>query len=87
VIFVFMLFFADSGERAVVQGMMIGSVVSVLAALMLLLQGLDNPFHSGVGGLKPVAMERSLRMVDEALGAVGAQVRPPCDGLGKPLPS
>ncbi len=87
VIFVFMLFFADRGERALVQGMLIGSVVSVIAALMLLLNGLNNPFHSGVGGLKPVAMERSLRMVDEALGAVGAQVRPPCDALGKPLPS
>ena len=42
VIFVFMLFFADRGERAVVQGMLIGSVVSVMAALMLLLNGLDD---------------------------------------------
>jgi len=87
VIFVFMLFFADSGERAVVQGMLIGSVVSVMALLMLLLYALDNPFHSGVGGLKPVAMERSLRMVDEALSAVQTQVRLPCDGVGEPLPS
>ena len=71
VIFVFMLFFADRGERAVVQGMLIGSVVAVMAALMLLLHGLDYPFHNGVGGLKPVAMERSLRIVDEALSAVG----------------
>ena len=85
VIFVFMLFFADRGERAVVQGMLIGSVVSVMAALMLLLHGLDDPFHDGVGGLKPVAMERSLRMIDEALGAVGAQVQLPCDALGKPV--
>ena len=87
VIFVFMLFFADRGERAVVQGMLIGSVVAVMAALLLLLNGLDNPFHSGVGGLKPVAMERSLRMIDEALGAVGVQVQLPCDALGKPVPS
>jgi hypothetical protein len=87
VIFAFMLFFADRGERAVVQGMLIGSVVSVMASLLLLLNGLDNPFHSGVGGLKPVAMERSLRTTDAALDAVGARVRPPCDALGKPLPS
>ena len=87
VIFVFMLFFADRGERAVVQGMLIGSVVSVMAALMLLLYGLDEPFHGGVGGLQPVAMERSLRMIDQALGAVGAQVQLPCDARGKPLPS
>jgi hypothetical protein len=66
---------------------LIGSVTSVITVLMLLLYGLDNPFHSGVGGLKPVAMERSLRMVDEALGAVGAQVQLPCDPLGRALPS
>jgi hypothetical protein len=87
VIFVFMLFFADSGERAVVQGMLIGSVVAVISALMLLLHGLDEPFHGGVGGLQPVAMERSLRMIDDALGSVGAKVRLPCDSLGEPLPA
>ena len=87
VIFVFMLFFADSGERAVVQGMLIGSVVGVISALMLLLYGLNEPFHGGVGGLQPVAMERSLRMIDDALGSVGAKVRLPCDALGEPLPA
>ena len=61
VIFVFMLFFADRGERAVVQGMLIGSVVSVITVLLLLLNGLNSPYHDGVGGLQPVAMERSLR--------------------------
>ena len=85
-IFVFTLFFADRGERAVVQGMLIGSVVSVMAALMLLLYALDDPFHNGVGGLQPVAMERTLRIVDQALGAIGAQVQIPCDALGKRLP-
>jgi hypothetical protein len=87
VIFVYMLFFADSGERAVVQGMLIGSVVSVMAALLLLLNTLDDPFHGGVGGLEPVAMERTLRIIDEALGAIGTQVQVPCDALGEPMPS
>ncbi len=82
VIFVFMLFFADRGERAVVQGMLIGSVVAVMAALLLLLNGLDEPFHDGVGGLQPVAMERSLRMIDDALSAIGVQLRLPCDASG-----
>jgi hypothetical protein len=50
--------------------------------LLLLLNALDHPFHSGVGGLEPVAMERSLRTIDEALRAVGVQVRLPCDALG-----
>ena len=87
VIFAYMLFFADSAERAVVQGMLIGSVVSVIAALLLLLNGLNEPFHGGVGGLQPVAMERSLRITGQALGAVGAQVRLPCDASGTPVAS
>jgi hypothetical protein len=87
VIFVFMLFFADSGERAVTQSVLMGSVVSVMVALLLLLQALDDPFNGGVGGLKPVAMQRSLRMIDEALGAVGAKVQYPCNAVGKPVPS
>jgi Protein of unknown function (DUF4239) len=79
VIFVFTLFFADSGERAVVQALLMGAVVSAIVTLMLLLYALDNPFHAGFGGLDPVAMERSLRLIDEALGAVGGQVPIPCD--------
>jgi len=83
VIFTFMLFFADRGERKVVQGVLIGSVVAVIATMLMLLKGLDEPFHHGVGGLQPVAMERSLRMIDEALSSVGAKVQIPCDALGK----
>ncbi|HSE82362.1 MAG TPA: hypothetical protein VLA87_11835 [Gaiellaceae bacterium] len=84
VIFVYMLFFADSGEGAVTQSVLMGSVTSVIVLMLLLLNFLDNPFHSGVGGLKPVAMERSLRLVDEALAAVDADVRIPCDVEGNP---
>src|SRR4051794_6490050 len=84
VIFAFMLFFADRGERVVVQGMLIGSVIAVMAALLLLLRGLDQPFHDGVGGLQPTAMQRSLRMADEALRSIGAQVTIPCDAHGRP---
>jgi hypothetical protein len=84
VIFVYMLFFADSGEGAVTQGVLMGSVTSVIVLMLLLLNFLDNPFHSGVGGLKPVAMERSLRLTDEALDAVEAEIRIPCDAEGTP---
>jgi hypothetical protein len=84
VILLYMLFFADRGERALVQAMLIGAVVSVLTALMLLLNGLDEPFHEGVGGLQPVAMDRSLKLIDEVLDIVGSPGRIPCDRLGKP---
>lgn len=87
VIFVFTLFFADRGERAVVQGLLMGSVASVITMLFLLLAGLDNPFHGGVGGLEPVAMERSLAVIDEALGTIGEQVSLPCGPSGAAVAS
>jgi hypothetical protein len=84
VIFVYMLFFADSGERAVVQGLMMGSVVAVMTTLLLLLLALDNPFHRGVGGLQPTAMNRTLRLVDQALPNVDTKFRIPCNSVGVP---
>ena len=85
VIFVYTLFFADRGERAVVQSLLMGSVVAVMTTLLLLLFALDRPYQPGVGGLEPTAMERSLRLVDQALGAVGGDVRPPCGADGRPV--
>ena len=85
VIFAYMLFFADRGERKVVQGVLMGSVMAVITALLLLLYALDNPFQASVGGLDPVAMERSLGLIDQALGAIGADVPIPCDAQGVPL--
>ncbi|HEU0336658.1 MAG TPA: hypothetical protein VFR43_08880 [Gaiellaceae bacterium] len=84
VVFVYMLFFADSGESAVTQGMLMGAVASVITALLLLLAFLDNPFHTGVGGLEPTAMERTLRALDGLLPEVAADVVPPCSAEGRP---
>jgi hypothetical protein len=82
VIFVFMLFFADSAERATTQAVLMGSVASVIVAMLLLIRFLDSPFHEGIGGVQPVAMERTLRIVDEALAATGTRLVPPCDESG-----
>ena len=78
----YMLLFADSAERALVQGVMMGAVVALIVSMLLLLQFLNNPFHGGVGGLRPVAMERTLRILDDELKAGGIQITPPCDALG-----
>ena len=85
VIFAYMLFFADSGERALTQGMLMGGVASVITVMLLLLGSLDRPFHTGVGGLKPVAMERSLRILDDVLPSFAPDLSPPCDEQGRPL--
>lgn len=84
VIFAYMLFFADREEGPVTQGMLMGSVTAVIVIMLLILAFLDRPFQTGVGGLRPVAMERTLAMADEALAAIEADIRIPCDDRGVP---
>lgn len=84
VIFIYMLFFADSGERAVTQALLVGSVVSVIVAMLLLIRFLDSPFHTGIGGLRPVAMERTLTIMAEQLRIAGRPIVLPCDAGGAP---
>jgi hypothetical protein len=84
IIFVFMLFFADSAERAVVQATMMGGVAIVISSTLLLLGFLDHPYHSGVGGLKPIAMERAIRVLDQEAAEIGGNLTIPCDERGAP---
>jgi len=82
IIFVFMLFFADSGERAIVQATMMGSVAVVITSTMLLLVFLDHPYHPGLGSLKPVAMERTLQLLEGRTGIARGPFTIPCDANG-----
>jgi hypothetical protein len=84
IIFVFMLFFADSAERAVVQATMMGGVALVITSMLLLLWFLDHPYHSGPGGLRPVAMERTIHILDQEAAVIHAKVTMPCDERGTP---
>jgi hypothetical protein len=86
-IFVYMLFFADSGERAVVQAMLMGSVVAVIVAMLILLRFLNTPFHPGIGGVRPVAMERTLVLLDQELREANRNQPLPCDANGSPAPA
>lgn len=81
-IFVFMLFFADSAERAVVQATMMGGVAVVITSTLLLLWFLDNPFHGGIGSLRPVAMERTVSILDNDQASGAVTFRIPCDQRG-----
>jgi hypothetical protein len=82
VIFVFMLFFADSSEGAVTQAMLMGSVTSVITILLLLLVFFNQPFQDDVGGLQPDSMERALRIIDNEMLADRLVVTVPCDDEG-----
>jgi hypothetical protein len=49
------------------------------------LQFLDNPFHESIGGLRPDAMERTLKVIDQELSTTQPQQPPPCDTSGNAL--
>ena len=82
VIFIYMLFFADSAERAIVQATMMGGVAVVITSTLLLLVFLDHPYQSGVGGLRPVAMERALTQIADETAFARQRIIIPCDSQG-----
>jgi hypothetical protein len=83
ILFVFMLFFADSGEHAIVQATMMGGVTILVSSLLALLWFLDNPYHGGIGALKPLAMQSTVERLEKEANNVGG-VRAPCDRTGSP---
>ena len=87
VVFAFMLFFADSGEGAGAQAMLIGSATVVIVLTLLAINALDNPYRAALGRIEPVAMERSLRILDSARAVVNDTARLPCDARGDPVAS
>lgn len=82
VVFAYMLFFADSAELARSQAMLMGSATTVVVVTLLAIYALDNPYRPGPGSLQPVAMERTLRILDEARAALGDEAAPPCGAEG-----
>jgi len=87
VIFAYMLFFADSGERAVSQAMLMGSATTVIVLTLAAINALGNPYRNGPGQIAPVAMERSLTILDSARGVVNDTAPLPCDARGAPVSS
>lgn len=82
VVFAYMLFFADSAERVVSQAMLMGSATTVIVLTLIAINALDNPYRDAVGNIEPVAMERSLRILDSARAVLDATAPLPCDARG-----
>jgi hypothetical protein len=82
VVFAYMLFFADSAERVVSQAMLMGSATTVIVLTLIAINALDNPYRDAVGNIEPVAMERSLRILDGARAVLDATAPLPCDARG-----
>ncbi|MGH3126465.1 MAG: hypothetical protein ACRDPX_00955, partial [Gaiellaceae bacterium] len=87
IVFAFMLFFADSAEMKRSQAMLMGSATTIVAVTLLAIYALDNPYRPGLGSIRPVAMERSLVILDEARSALADEASIPCDAEGTPTES
>jgi hypothetical protein len=84
VIVIYMLFFADPGDGAITQSVLMAGATVVITLLILLLMFLDHPHGNGLGTLQPTAMHRSLRLIDAEIKVVGLGLTPPCDEQGRP---
>jgi hypothetical protein len=87
VVFAYMLFFADSGERAGSQAMLMGSATTVIVLTLTAINALDNPHRDALGRITPVAMERSLRILDRERAVVNERAPVPCDARGAQVSS
>jgi hypothetical protein len=79
----YLLFFADSGERAVVQALLAGSVTAVIVASLLVLSSLNRPYNQDLGGIRPAAMQRSLEIIGSARIALSLDEQSACDVAGQ----
>jgi hypothetical protein len=59
-------------------------VTIVVASTLLLLFFLDNPYERGIGGLRPVAMQRSVRQLTTLTALLGKPIVLPCRADGLP---
>jgi hypothetical protein len=82
VVFGFMLFFADSAEGALSQAMLMGSATTVIVLTLLAINALDSPYRNIPGQLRPVAMERSLRILNRERAITKERAPLPCDADG-----
>ena len=82
VVFIFMLFFADSGEGVASQAMLMGSATTVIVLTLAAINALNHPYSAGIGQIKPVAMQRSLRILDTARTVLNVRAPVPCDARG-----
>jgi hypothetical protein len=82
VVFAFMLFFADSSEGVGAQAMLMGSATTVIVLTLLAINALNNPYRHGPGRIPPVAMERTLKLLNTARAVVNDRAPVPCDARG-----
>ncbi len=76
----YMLFYADSSERAIVQAAQIGVVVAMVVTSLLLIDFLDHPFRNTTASIQPGDMRSSVQAMERD-GGSGLSL--PCDAGGR----
>jgi hypothetical protein len=79
----YMCFYADPSEPAVVQGLMIGAVTTMVVAGMLVVWFLDRPYENASGSIKPSAMTMTLQRMEAESRASSVGPAPLCDERGR----
>lgn len=81
----FVFLFADRGEGALVQSVLVGAVTAMLVSGLLLVDFLDYPYRPGAGSLEPTAMELTLEQMDELTTTLDLAIPELCDATGAPI--
>ena len=64
-----------------------GSATTVIVLTLTAINALDSPYRAGPGQIQPTAMERTIKLIDDARTAVGQQTPLPCSEQGLPVAS
>jgi hypothetical protein len=59
-----------------------GSATTVIVLTLAAINALNHPYNAGIGQIKPVAMQRSLRILDTARTVLNIRAPVPCDARG-----
>lgn len=78
----YVCFFADRGERWLVQALMMAAVTVMVVSGLLLVRFLDRPYETASGGIKPDAMRTSLAGMERESRRLGPEESIPCDESG-----
>jgi hypothetical protein len=84
-VFLYVFLFADRAEGVLAQAVIPATIAAMLAASLLVIRFLDDPYRPGSGSLRPTEMRRVLGLLDEATRTLGLHVRVPCDADGRAL--
>lgn len=90
-VLIYMLYYADKGERLMSQALQVGLVTALLGSSLILINALDHPFSTSPGKITPDKMQNSLRIMEgglaESIDSNFLEAALPCNREGSPNPT